>query len=155
MRTTVAALSVATLLTACATNRPTTDTAASASKIEVSEDTSGCSVYVYRNRTMFERGNPEKPFLYVGEEKIGRLGIGDSVCLKMPDGKYTISVKGSIAFMPSFTVGQVDVDVVAGAPVYVRYAKQFGGVAPAGANTTTVGRSSVQIATQAQWLERQ
>src|SRR5688572_10777044 len=81
-----------------------------------------CSVYVYRNKTTFHSANPELPFLYVGDVKVGRLAIGESRCLRLAPGKHTISVKEPFMFMPSYTSGAVDVHVIAGgAPFYVRY----------------------------------
>jgi hypothetical protein len=124
------------------------------SKIEASEATEGCSVYVYRNKTSFESLSFEKPFVYVGDERVGKLGTGDSICLRMADGRYIVSVKAPIAFMPAFTVGKVEVEVLAGAPVYVRYAKEFTGVVVSGANASTTGSNKVQVVTEAQWRGR-
>jgi len=157
MRTAILILLVAIFLVSCATSQSTSTSVAPsvpASKIEASEATQGCSVYVYRNKTSFESLNFEKPFVYVGDERVGKLGTGDSICLRMAEGRYTVSVKAPIAFMPAFIVGKVEVEVIAGAPVYVRYAKEFTGVVVSGANASTTGSNKVQVVTEAQWRGR-
>ena len=114
-----------------------------------------CSVYVYRNKTTFHALNPEQPFLYVGEEKIGRLAIGKSHCLHLPPGTHTISVKEPILFMPSYTSGRVEVKITGTAPIYVRYGREFAGIATAGSNTIAMANSSLQLVSENQWRARQ
>lgn len=157
MHNTTLVLPIAILLSACATPQPGVPSAASAApkvKLEASDATDGCSVYVYRNKTSFHRFNPEKPFVYVDEERVGKLGVGDSICLKMAAGKYTVSIKAPIAFMPTYTVGKVDIEVLADTPIYVRYSKDFSGVVVSGATATATGSSTMQVVTETHWRDR-
>jgi hypothetical protein len=114
-----------------------------------------CSVHVYRNKTTFHALNPEKPFLFVGDTKISRLSIGESHCLRLVPGKYTISVKEPFMFMPAHTSGAVEVEVTGTTPIYVRYAKDFGGVFSAGPVTTVGSTSRLHLVSEGQWRERQ
>jgi hypothetical protein len=147
---------IAALLSACAIPQPNTPekSAAAASRVEVIDQTEGCSVYVYRNKTSFHRFNPEKPYVYVGEERVGRLGVGDSICLRMPDGKYNVSIKEPIAFVPTYTSGKLDIEVLSSTPVYVRYAKDFAGVVVSGSNATVTGSSKLQMVGEKDWRDR-
>jgi hypothetical protein len=152
-----ATLATAILLSACTSPQPNVGSSQAnppLSKIESSDETVGCSVYVYRNKTWFHRFNPEKPFVYVGDERVGKLGVGDSVCLRMPEGKYTVSIKEPILFMPTYAIGKVDIEVRTNAPVYVRYSKEFSGVIVTGSTTAVTGNNRVQVVTEANWRDR-
>lgn len=118
-------------------------------------DSKLCSVVGYRSKTSFHSLNPEKPYLYVNEEKIGRLSIGESVCLHLPSGKYSISIKEPLLFMPTFTSGRIEVEIPASSLVYLRYSKEFAGVITTGSNTVVTGNSKLQVATEEQWNFRQ
>lgn len=161
MSRTLSLVSISFVLSACASPRPEQSqerklvqplAAASTTSATPSPN---CSVYVYRNKTSFHAFNPEQPFLYVGEGKVGRLAIGQSHCLRLPPGKHTISVKEPILFMPSYTSGRVEVEVTGDTPIYVRYSKEFSGVVAAGSSTTVTGSSNLQPVSEDQWRARQ
>lgn len=147
----------AALLSACATpQQPAVDDrgAAARPQVEISTEARGCSVIVYRTATAFHSANPERPFVYVGEQRIGTLRTGAFYCLRMAEGKYTVSIKEPILFMPSYTSGTLDIQVSASSPVYIRYSKEFAGVAQAGANTVPTSESRLGLATEEQWRKR-
>lgn len=104
-----------------------------------------CSVYVYRTQTLFHSLNPVKPYVYVGDEQIGRLGVGESLCLRLPLGNYTISVRESVLFMPAWSSGKLDVQVTTDKTLYVRYIKDFGGVTPTPGGPIVTGNSRLLL----------
>lgn len=144
----VVVLTFAVLVGACAA--PATQTSG-----KVTSDSERCSVYVYRTQTAFHSLNPEKPFVFVGEEQVGTLGVGDSLCLRLPTGKYTVSVREAFLFMPAWTSGSVEVEVVPEVTAYVRYSKDFGGVAPSAAGPVVTGKTRLGLSNEQSWKARQ
>ena len=72
----------------------------------------------------------------------------------MLEGKYTVSIKEPILFMPTYAIGKVDIEVRTNAPVYVRYSKEFSGVIVTGSTTAVTGNNRVQVVTEAHWRDR-
>ncbi len=161
MLRTLLLVSIAFMLSACATQRPEqpqegkrVPLAAEVSTASVAPS-ENCTVHVYRNKTSFHALNPELPFLYVGEQRIGRLAMGNSHCLRLAPGKHTISVKEPILFMPSYTSGRMEVEVTGTAPIYIRYSKEFSGIVASGSGVTATGRSNLQAVSEDHWRSRQ
>lgn len=128
-----------TLLTSC-----TTDSAFI--QDSVLNDENSAILVVYRPNTSFHKANPSKPSVYVDGKEIGKLGVNRSLRVRLPTGKYVISVKRSFLFMPVFNAGEVNVTFEQHRTYYVRYSYNFTGliVAPGG-NAAATGSSSLML----------
>ena len=113
-----------------------------------------CPVWVYRNNTSFHALNPEQPYVFVNDLRVDTLSIGQTYCLNLAPGKYQISVKEPILFMPALTAGTVVVEVTAGSTQYVRYSKEFGGVIPTGAGVGVTSTKKLDIVSKQAWEGR-
>jgi hypothetical protein len=140
-------LSVFLLLSACA-SAPTKSPSALV-------EGGRCSVHVYRTQTVFHSLNPEKPFIYVGEEQVGQLGVGDTLCLRLPAGRYIVSVRESVLFMPAYPSGKVEIEVTADSVHYVRYAKNMGGVIGMPSGPVVTGNLRFGLSNEQGWRARQ
>lgn len=114
-----------------------------------------CSVHVYRTQTAFHSLNPEKPFIYVGDEQVGKVGVGDALCLRLPAGKYTLSVRESVLFMPAWSSGKLEIEVTSDSTHYVRYATNLGWVAPTPGGPVVTGSSRFSLSNEEGWRARQ
>lgn len=114
-----------------------------------------CPVHVYRTRAAFHSLDAEKPFVYAGEEQAGALGVGDSLCLRLPPGRHVIAIREPVLFMPAWTSRTLEVEVAGARPVYVRYSAEFGEVAPSAAGPVVLGSRSLKLSDEASWRARQ
>lgn len=105
-----------------------------------------CPVWMYRNKTFYHSANIERPFVYVNEQKIGELGVSDSMCLNLSAGRYQISMRESFLFMPAETSNVLIVEPEIGKTIYVRYSKEITRFSYPESNLFLVDRQS--------WLER-
>src|SRR5687767_6436587 len=128
MRHLLAAMPVAFVLVACGTAPAPSQAPAQAARVQ--SPAAPCIVHVYRNKTAYHSRNPEQPFVYVGDEQAGTLGVGQSQCLRLAPGKYVLSIRQPVLFMPGITSDRLEIEVTEGTPVYIRYAKEFTGVTP-------------------------
>jgi hypothetical protein len=90
------------------------------------------SVVVYRPSTSFHRFNPELPYLYVNDQRVGKLAIGSALTVRIPAGDNALAVKESVLFMPAYESHRLTLKAEAGKTYFVRYAREFGGVLPVG-----------------------
>ena len=86
------------------------------------------TIIVYRPNTYFHRADPEKPFIYINDTKLGKLGIGSNLRISVPNGKYSISVKQSLLFMPGKETNRLELVVDEHKHYYVRYSYDFSGI---------------------------
>lgn len=121
---------------------------------ETKSETAACPVQVYRMKTSFNRVNPELPYVFADDQKIGRLGVGKTLCLKLAPGKHVVAIKEAFMFMPGPTSGTVEVEVLEGKSIYVRYAKEFGGMAATPTGAMVTARDSLRLATEDEWKGR-
>jgi len=108
-----------------------------------------CAAYVYRKRSAVEYGF--RPVVYVGEDRIAGLGRGDSRCLRLPPGKYTVSVKRSIAGAPTWTIRTAEIEVTEVATLYIRFSE----VVTAVAGSAILTSATLDLVTEDLWRERQ
>lgn len=114
-----------------------------------------CPVWIYRNQTYFHSLNPEKPFVYVNEERVSTIGVGETFCLNLKPGKYVVSIREPIFFMPGMTSGALVVEPSAGNTQYVRYSKEMDGIYIAGLNAVGVtSAKKLEFATKQAWEGR-
>ena len=118
-------------------------------------DAAVCPVQIYRMATTYNRANPEMPYVYADEQKVSRLGVGKTVCLKLIPGKHTVSMREPLVFMPGPTSGSIELEVIEGQTIYLRYAKELAGVTVTGAGAVLNSRNSLRLATQEEWKARQ
>lgn len=136
-------------LAACAVAPASTPPAAQLAGVQ--SPSAACIVHVYRNQTSYHSLNPEKPFLYVGEERAGTLGVGQTQCLRLAPGKYLLSIRQPVLFMPGITSDRLEIEVQQGTPLYVRYAKEFRAVTGTGQMSSN---SRLQLASEEEWRLR-
>lgn len=113
-----------------------------------------CPVWIYRNNTSFHALNPEQPYVFVNELNVGTISIGETYCLNLGPGRYQISVKEPILFMPAFLAGSVVVEVSEGSTQYVRYSKEFGGIMSTGAGNAVTSKKKLDIVSKQAWEDR-
>src|ERR1700694_1334008 len=106
------------LLTACSTNGVI-------NRAEDSAPEKSGTVIMYRTKPSFQAGNPEPNFVYLDDEKIGRMRNGAKFTLILNPGVYTISVKQPMMFIPAFTVARLEVTVEPGTTQFLRYDYAF------------------------------
>ena len=111
-------------------------------------------VFIYRTNVSFHSLNPEKPFFYIDGQHIGKLGTGQSVDTFVLAGEHTVSVKESILFMPGSESGHVKFKAEPNKEYYIRYSKDFSGIAMAGSTAVATGDSSLQMANKEFYLEK-
>lgn len=113
-----------------------------------------CPVWVYRKNTSFHALNPEQPYVFVNDLNVGTISIGQTYCLNLSPGRYEISVKEPILFMPAFAAGSVVVEVTEGSTQYLRYSKEFGGIIPAGAAVGVTSNKKLEVVSKQAWEGR-
>lgn len=124
------------------------------SALRAQPNNSQCPVWVYRNNTSFHALNPEQPYMFVNDLNVGTISIGQTICLNLGPGRYQISVKEPILFMPAFTAGSVVVEVTEGSTQYVRYSKELGGIIPTGVGVGVTSKKKLEIVSKQAWEGR-
>jgi hypothetical protein len=145
----LARLSLPLLLAACAATPAPRSQQAQAARVQSAG--APCVIHVYRTKTAYHSRNPEQPFIYIGDEQAGTLGVGESQCLRLAPGKYMLSIRQPMLFMPGITSDRLDFEVKDDQPMYIRYAKEFAGVSGTGNMQST---SRLQIASEEEWRQR-
>lgn len=157
MRASKLAITSLALLAGCATAPPILPPDISStptlSQIKSGTDQS-CSVWIYRANTFYHSGNPEKPFVYVNELQVGGLGVANTMCLNLPSGKYQISIREPIMFMPGSTSGTIIVEPKNGEVIYIRYSKEMAGFFVVGATAGTTSKTSITFSDRKSWMAR-
>lgn len=82
-------------------------------------------VYVYRTDIAYHSMNPEKPFFFLDDKLLGKLGTGQFVRFMVSAGNHTLSSRESFAFAPSRKSGSLLGTFKAGKTYYFRYSKDF------------------------------
>lgn len=84
-------------------------------------------IHIYRADIAFHSLNPEKPFFYIDDMYIGKLGTGHAISIDVLAGKHTITVKAPFLFMPSYEKVRIEIEAVESNEYFVRYAETFSG----------------------------
>jgi len=111
-------------------------------------------VTIYRTKTFFHSGNPERPFFYIDGKLVGKLGTGMSVTTKVESGKHIVTVREPFLFMPSYESERFEYDFKAGENYYLRYSKDFSGVSIVGGSAFATGSSMFSLSNEASYRER-
>jgi len=92
--------------------------------------------------------------VYVDDQKQGSLSMGESLCLDLPAGPHTVSIRETHMLLPMPFKGREQSFVVGQGPVFFRYQKLMSGMAMGGAGAVPTYESEFGPATQAQWQKR-
>ena len=151
-------ITLSLLLSGCAVNPASLppNLSPTPNKVEITSDLhdADCPVWIYRNRTTFHALNPEIPFIYLNELQVGKLGVASTFCLKLQPGKYQISTKESILFMPSTTSGSLTIEPKKGETIYIRYGKEFAGLTSAGSTPVINSNTNLNVVNKELWETR-
>lgn len=105
-------------------------------------------LHIYRTKTAFHSLNPETPYIYLDEKVIASLRTGQANSVKIPEGKYRLSVRQPILFMPAYESDSFEYNFESGKDYYIRYSMDFGGFAPTGNSVTVTGTSNFSMGTK-------
>lgn len=106
------------------------------------------TVYIYRTDVSFHSLNPEKPFFFLDDKLVGKLGTGQSVRFFVAPGEHTITSKESFLFTPGSQSGDIIGEFKSGETYYFRYSKDFSSIYPTGTGFVMSGESSLRPATK-------
>jgi hypothetical protein len=118
------------------------------------DDSNLATLHVYRTDTFFHSLDPEKPYIYLGDRVIAKLGTGQAKIVKVPAGKHRLSVRQPILFMPSYESDYFEYQFEAGMNYYVRYSMEFGEVILAGSNIAVIGSSHFSLTNKENYIMR-
>ena len=119
-------------------------------RVDNIDETKLVKVYIYRPYTSFHSLNPEKPFFYIDDKYIGKLGVGRELVINVLPGDHTFTVKGSLMFMPGFEHGKIQLKIEEGKEYYLRYA-----LTPVFMGTTVTGKTRFQAVNQEYFQSKQ
>jgi hypothetical protein len=99
------------------------------------------TVVVYRTNVQFDSMGIAAPFVYVDDKQLGTIRVGTQLVADVPAGTHRVSVRRSVAFMPTTEIGAVSVTAEAGKTYYVRFNLEGAGVVvtPTGAYLPSTG----------------
>lgn len=155
---TLAIAATFTLLVGCASTPKVTptDLSPAPNPDEVESAPQGeCPVWIYRSNTSFHSLNPELPYVYVNDVRVGRLGVGRTFCMNLKPGKYEIAIREPIMFIPAHTSGTLVVEVSEGSTQFVRYSREMSGITVVTPGAVSFGSSKkIQLTTKQAWQDR-
>jgi len=113
-----------------------------------------CSAYIYRADPKDTAQPFVRPLVYAGEERIGGLSIGQSICLRLPVGKSTISIRDPIAGLPGPEVASIDVEVSDAGTVYIRHLRFVTAVVPLPTGAALDWKTTLDVVNEDAWRGR-
>ena len=78
---------------------------------------------IYRPDTSFHKYNSEEPFVYLDEEQIGTLGVGETITVRVAPGRHEVRIKSSFLFLPGFEAGRVEFALDPKEKEHIRYGR--------------------------------
>lgn len=126
----VAALVLASLLTACASN----------SVPPLGEGRPGTLV-IYQ--PLSSHSDARLPFIYVDGFQLGRMGIGEVKTVALAPGSHRVSLREPLLYWPGQESAVTDVSISAGKTSYVRFLRKQVGVGASGNGETLPSLSEV------------
>jgi len=117
-------------------------------------ENNSATVYLYRTDVQYHSLNPERPFFYVDDKLVAKLGTGDFVKFQVSPGEHFLSSKESIVFMPGNESGRISGMFESGKTYYFRYSKDFSSVSSTGVGFVVTDESSLTFATKQQFTNR-
>ena len=112
------------------------------------------TLYLYRTKTFFHSLNPEKPFIYLDDKMVAKLGTGMAKVIRIRAGQHKMSVRQPILFMPSFESDSFEYYFEAGKDYYIRYSMEFAGGTVVGNIVSIHGSSSFALTTKENYESR-
>ena len=117
-------------------------------------DTNSAQIIIYRTDVAYHSLNPEKPFFYLDDKFIGKLGTGDYISFNVAPGEHSLSTKNSILFMPGSENGRVKGQFKSGETYYFRYSKEYVNVVPTGTGFIMSDSTTLQPASKTGFDQR-
>ncbi|GAB5382088.1 MAG: hypothetical protein Alis3KO_36010 [Aliiglaciecola sp.] len=112
------------------------------------------TLYVYRTDVAFASLDPEKPFIYLDDKVIAKLGTGHAKLVEVPAGNYRLSVRQSFLFMPSSESDYFMFEFVAGETYYLRYHYGFSNAVFVAGNVAMTGTSDFHMTTKENYINK-
>ena len=112
------------------------------------DESNSSVVYVYRTDVAYNSMNPEKPFFFLDEQLVGKLGTGQFVRFYVSPGLHEVSSKESFFFSPGSESGKIKGEFKAGDTYYFRYSKDFSNMYGTGVGFVMSDTSSLRPATK-------
>lgn len=109
------------------------------------DDVNSAHLTIYRPDTFFHKYNPEEPHVQAGDTKLGTLGVGERISLRLPPGEHRISIRESILGFSAWAMETATLNVVAGEEYFVRYAYEMAALARVGDVLVPRARSSLSV----------
>lgn len=117
-------------------------------------DENSALVTIYRTDVSYHSLNPEKPFFYLDNNLVGKLGTGDYVSFKVSPGEHSLTSKESILFVPSKESGNVKGLFKAKEIYYFRYSKEHKNTISTGTGFFMTDSTTLQPVTESDFNER-
>jgi hypothetical protein len=111
-------------------------------------------VYVYRTDVAYNSMNPEKPFFFLDDKLVGKLGTGEFIRFYVAPGLHEVSSKESFLFSPGLESGKIKGEFKAGDTYYFRYSKDFSNIYGTGVGFVMSDTSSLRPATKIRFNEK-
>ena len=111
-------------------------------------------LYVYRTDVLFHRYNLEKPFIYIGDKVIAKLGTGEFSKVSVPSGNHRLSVRQPFLFLPSSESDSFEYTFEAGKTYYLRYNFSFNDLTFIGSAAAVTGTSDFNFTTKENYIGR-
>ncbi|WCN13646.1 DUF2846 domain-containing protein [Marinomonas mediterranea] len=112
------------------------------------------TLYVYRTDASFHSFNPEKPYIYLGDKVIAKLGTGQFKRVVIPAGNQRLSVRQPIMFMPGTESDSFKYSFESGKTYYLRYNFSFNDATFIGGTVAMTGTSDFHLTTKENYLAR-
>lgn len=112
------------------------------------------TLYVYRTDVAFHSLNPEKPYIYIGDKVIAKLGTGQFKEILIPSGDHRLSVRQPIMFMPGEESDSFEFNFEPGKTYYLRYNFGFNDATFIGGTIAMTGTSDFHLTTKDNYLAR-
>jgi len=84
-------------------------------------ETKRAKLFIYRTNPAYHRFNPEKTFIYVDGNRVGKLGNGQAISTTLKAGNHIVTVKDTFFFMPFTEVGKLQFNAELNKEYYIRY----------------------------------
>ena len=85
------------------------------------------TVFIYRPYTDSPKFDPEKPFIFIDEKKLGKFGENSNIKIRLPRGSYKITIKSSFMQTPYHETDRFELNIDEHKDYYLRFGDNFTG----------------------------
>ena len=139
-------LIIATMLQGCASKQHLL--------IENVAESDRATLSIYRTASSYHKFNPEKPYVYVDQVFVGKLGTGEALQVQVKSGSHKVVVKDTFAFMPASVVASFVFEVNALNHYYIRYSKEMDQMGFTGMVAYTTSIDDIRFANESEYYAR-